>query len=430
MPALLGHHLSKSRGALLSGTLPGMNRALGFLQRFVTHAIFFLLAMLVALGSRAALGQSQTLILGNDTSVDGGLVRRVSVDSQGRLLSGASTVVTPSDGGYTTGTSITMPQPYQCGTAVQSVYVMDGGSVSVLSSSTARTYSVVCNSKDNSSGNVRCRADGLAASTTVGSAGTVLGVGDCVMYTNPASVPVYCAGSGLYVSTFECGATPSAAVTPAVALDAGAAMYFALESIGGTGAQTINSVTSSFVGSTQNSTLTTGIIGNGFDTRSCVSLRGLVSTSGSFPATITPGSPWSFSGWFKPVSYASACFGNTGVGLMVATNQGVYLNADGTVSVCNNTGTCQTSTAALALNTWSNVTTSYDGANVRIYINSVLRGGGSITFANMTPDTYGTHSNYYQFNGYMDELGVWLKAVNPGEVSYLYNNGAGRTWPL
>ena len=105
------------------------------------------------------------------------------------------------DGG-TAGSGAQTYAPYQCSSSVQTTYVMDGGAVTIGDMS-PRQYVVVCNSRENSSGTARCRADGTAPVTTAGSAGTVLAVGDCVPYTEST---VQCASSsGIYVTSYECG---------------------------------------------------------------------------------------------------------------------------------------------------------------------------------------------------------------------------------
>lgn len=111
----------------------------------------------------------------------------------------------PSDGGYPSGTTGTATYPYPCSQAVQATYLMDAGSINIGLAST-RLYTIVCNSRDNSTGNVRCRADsdGGVVATTVGTTGDVLSTGDCISYTNPPGVPIRCIGGGVYVTSFEC----------------------------------------------------------------------------------------------------------------------------------------------------------------------------------------------------------------------------------
>ena len=79
------------------------------------------------------------------------------------------------------------------------------------------------------------------------------------------------------------------------------------------------------------------------------------------------------------------------------------------------------------LNTWSNVTITFDGSNTRAYVNGVDRGSASMTG---NPDTSG--SNFYIgspsggasfFQGKIDETRVYSRALSADEVKQLYNAG-------
>lgn len=111
----------------------------------------------------------------------------------------------PADGGAPSGVTPSATYPYPCSRAIQNVYLTDGGQT-VMGSASSRLYTIICNSRDNTTGNIRCRADadGGAVSATVGTVGDVLATGDCISYTNPPGVPIRCIGGGVYTTTFEC----------------------------------------------------------------------------------------------------------------------------------------------------------------------------------------------------------------------------------
>lgn len=114
--------------------------------------------------------------------------------------------VFPTDGGASTATTSVAVYPYPCATTSPNKQAYQDGGVQNTPTTQAanRLYTVICNSKDNTSGNLRCRADGTNPVNAVGGPGDVMGTGDCVAYTNPSGFPVKCIGTGLYVSTFEC----------------------------------------------------------------------------------------------------------------------------------------------------------------------------------------------------------------------------------
>jgi hypothetical protein len=81
---------------------------------------------------------------------------------------------------------------------------MDGGVISVGGAAASRLYTVVCNSKESDTGNIKCRADdGGLPSLDEGTVGDVLGVGDCMTYSQ-RSAPIDCIGAGQFVTSFEC----------------------------------------------------------------------------------------------------------------------------------------------------------------------------------------------------------------------------------
>lgn len=145
---------------------------------------------------------------------DGGYIQvggsvYVTTDGGSIPVTGTVNVITsalliPADGGYTVHTNTVSSAPYQCGSTSQHTsYLMDAGAL-VVGSLTQRVYTSVCNSRDNSSGLIRCRADGVNPTTVAGSPGSVLNPGDCVVFTNPGGRPIYCIGSSTYVTAYEC----------------------------------------------------------------------------------------------------------------------------------------------------------------------------------------------------------------------------------
>ena len=107
-----------------------------------------------------------------------------------------------------------------------------------------------------------------------------------------------------------------------------------------------------------------------------------------------------------------------------------------------------TSTTTLSLSTWYHVLGTYDGVNIRIYINGTLedtvpwlnglgwaptnygRIGGQRTVVLGTPyDPYNAFGAN-PWEGYLDEIGIWNRALTGPEVSTLHNGGAGLSYPF
>jgi RHS repeat-associated protein len=84
--------------------------------------------------------------------------------------------------------------------------------------------------------------------------------------------------------------------------------------------------------------------------------------------------------------------------------------------------------------TWHLITCTYDGTTARIYIDGSLAADRaiSVSLSNTGDFVAGRFSintgNYY--NGYLDEIGVWSRALSSGDVSTLYNSGVGSAYPF
>lgn len=158
-----------------------------------------LVAVALSLIAALALGQSQSLIIGTDTTTqpDGGVMKKVQVDPQGRL------VIT--GGGSTTDAGVAVTVPYctvsrssasSVGTSVTAVPA-DGGLA-------GRWMTRACNSARNSGTPiVNC---GVSASLDAGllSDGEALEVGDCATWTTGQTVYCISDTAATAVSTWEC----------------------------------------------------------------------------------------------------------------------------------------------------------------------------------------------------------------------------------
>lgn len=104
------------------------------------------------------------------------------------------------------------------------------------------------------------------------------------------------------------------------------------------------------------------------------------------------------------------------------------------------------STQSIPLNQWSHLVGIFDGTNVKIYVDGILRYKNSSS--GPTTSSYNTKFGVRAsglggtawFNGRIDEVGFWERAltdgdvtvgsVATGEIAELYNSGAGKTYPF
>ena len=86
----------------------------------------------------------------------------------------------------------------------------------------------------------------------------------------------------------------------------------------------------------------------------------------------------------------------------------------------------------ILLDTWSFVTMTYNGNDIKLYINGVYDGtiyAPNPTWGTSIPSYIGRWQNRY-FNGKIDEIGIWQRALTESEVEELYNNGNGLQYPF
>ena len=76
---------------------------------------------------------------------------------------------------------------------------------------------------------------------------------------------------------------------------------------------------------------------------------------------------------------------------------------------------------AIALNTWTHLATTYDGANQRLYINGVLVATkaqtGAIAAANQPLRIGGNNVSGEFFQGLIDEVRIYNRALSAAEIT-------------
>lgn len=91
-----------------------------------------------------------------------------------------------------------------------------------------------------------------------------------------------------------------------------------------------------------------------------------------------------------------------------------------------------TFTVTLDIDTWYHVVGSYDGTNIKLYLNNDLKdsdaasGSGTVSPGN----NFDIGANRVEgsiWKGMIDEVGVWAKALSAQEIADLYNSGNGQT---
>ncbi|WP_312297111.1 endo-beta-N-acetylglucosaminidase H [Chryseobacterium sp.] len=152
--------------------------------------------------------------------------------------------------------------------------------------------------------------------------------------------------------------------------------------------------------------------------------------SGAAGSMNLSGSALSFEGWIKPSSFKSASpYISSIMGTEVSDSNSAFLRLGDAglannklqfVVSINNAQQKLASATALNANTWYHVAATYDGSNMKIYINGVLdatkaqTGSVNSTGAFNVGYLYNTSRN---FNGKVDEVRVWKRALSQTEIS-------------
>lgn len=156
--------------------------------------------LFLSLAAFAALAQQSVLITGSDTTTqpDGGIIRRVQVDAQGRLVLSTSA----SDGGSSAVATRTTCNALKMATTQVNAAALtvpgDGGL-------TGRWYVRACNSARNAGTPiVTCTSDGQTPTATSTSSGDALEVSDCVTYYTATPIKCISDTATTQVTTEEC----------------------------------------------------------------------------------------------------------------------------------------------------------------------------------------------------------------------------------
>jgi hypothetical protein len=206
--------------------------------------------------------------------------------------------------------------------------------------------------------------------------------------------------------------------------------YYKLDESSG---NAVDSVGSNTLTNTGTATYSAGKINNGVNLVSASSQYLIDTTPSGLP---TSTSAFSVSLWLKATSWTgdSILFS---WGTNPGTNQIVIRSNSSTTFGVGDTSTFKDFTVStMSTGTWYHlvVTCAGSGSGISLYFN------GSLISTSSTL-TYSITNGYLQlggaylgafslWNGSEDEVGIWSRALTSGEVTQLYNGGAGNQYPF
>lgn len=91
--------------------------------------------------------------------------------------------------------------------------------------------------------------------------------------------------------------------------------------------------------------------------------------------------------------------------------------------------------SAMSTGTWYFLCGTYDGTTMTLYLNGASVGTSTAASGAMSTGAFslylGNNNLSGEFNAhYVDELGIWSRALSSTEISQLYNSGAGLQYPF
>ena len=174
----------------------------------------------------------------------------------------------------------------------------------------------------------------------------------------------------------------------------------------------------------------TGIINQGF---SLDGVNDYVDISTSFGQSFSaPTSAHTYSAWVYPTSVSGFNFiinnGTSTIGTSMLLN-------GNKISFFFNGGVNQTfSNVTVPINTWTLVTVVYNGSgNVSFYKNGVFDVSKVASWTESAGTSLTNIGSYVKanhfFDGIIDEIGAWNRALDSTELTELYNSGVGKQYP-
>lgn len=179
----------------------------------------------------------------------------------------------------------------------------------------------------------------------------------------------------------------------------------------------------------------TGILNEAFDFDSAST--DYINTNTAF--AYTSGDAFTISTWIYPTSYGGGGFGRIFSTERNSPNAGIlfYINSGNTIDVgfTGRTGVVQSSSGHFSLNTWVHAVAVYDGGTgIKIYIDGVERANNPTYGSPLSSTVNGligkaANGNTRNFDGKIDEVAIWDRALTAQEISVLYNSGNGLQYP-
>lgn len=243
-------------------------------------------------------------------------------------------------------------------------------------------------------------------------------------------------GTTIIIGSLSCIGTPAATTFPSSGLVA----YYKMNEATGT---TVADAKGTSTGSATGTSILAGKLGNGRSFNGTSDYINIPVAAGSALDINNATNIVTISAWVKPANvnnsrqgifnrgYCGCQAGGSGYGVGIGTNGNAKFNLGGMA------GGNFDGTSNAANSNWYHIVGVTNGASSQIWVNGVSDSTGNISIAGgssalaaqigTVPQSVAPNPSSF-FNGIIDEVGIWNRALTGAEISSLYNNGIGLTY--
>ena len=116
---------------------------------------------------------------------------------------------------------------------------------------------------------------------------------------------------------------------------------------------------------------------------------------------------------------------------VILTNREIWFQILGAGTSPNSNNTILKAPKTVPLNQWSLITCTFDGRIMKIFVNGIEQISQTTAINMNTNGTSGisigvskqANGIFHYFNGKIDDVGIWNRALDSNEIFYLFNDG-------
>lgn len=151
-------------------------------------------------------------------------------------------------------------------------------------------------------------------------------------------------------------------------------------------------------------------------------------------ASFSVANPLTISFWaYESTRVSNADPANTHLLFYSNVNYSEVASNNGVIYFAGNGGSWKSTGYTLPLTTWTHLVFVSSGSTLKMYVNGTLTYTAASDFLVSFANTFylgAWNGSKGYWNGRMDELGIWSRALSDAEITSLYNSGSGLSYPF